>query len=98
MCGGERKDDAMTVVHQQLSEISEPLYIAIGKKSWHRQVVNVALLIIVTFQLVNLPVAVLNKNIPVILIALLSLVLCGLAFLFHQLGKIPVVSVLLILV
>jgi hypothetical protein len=88
----------MTVVNQQLSEISNPLYVAIGKKSWHRQVVNVALLVIVTFQLVNLPGAVLNKNIPVILITLLGLALCGLAFLFHQLGKIPVVSVLLIVV
>src|SRR6266567_5606960 len=90
----------MTVVHQQLSEISKPLplYVATGKKSWHRQVVNVALLVIVTFQLINLPGAVLNKNIPVILITLLGLALCGLAYLFQHLGKIPVVSALLIVV
>jgi hypothetical protein len=88
----------MTLVHQQLSEISKPLYVAMGKKSWHRQVVNVALLVIVTFQLINLPGAVLNKNIPVILITSLGLALCGLAYLFHHLDRILVVSVLLIVV
>jgi hypothetical protein len=88
----------MTVVHSQLSEISQPFYVAIGKKSWHRQVVNVALLIIVTFQLVNLPGAILNKNVPVMLITLVGLALCGLAFLFHRSDKIPVVGVLLIVV
>lgn len=88
----------MTVVHQQFSEIANPLYMATEKKSWHKQIVNVALLVIVTFQLVNLPGAILNNNIPVILITLLGLALCALAYLFHRSGKIPVVSVLLIVV
>ncbi len=96
-CGVERKVEVMAVVHQQRSEIANPLHVAFVKKSWHKQVMNVALLVIVAFQLVNLPGAVLNNNISVILITFLGLVLCGLAFLFHHLGKISVVSVLLIM-
>src|SRR5437868_7023351 len=88
----------MAVIHQKISEMPKPLYLAIGKKGWHEQVVQVALLVIVAFQLINLPGEVLNKNIPAILITLLGLALCGLASLFHSLGKISVVSVLLILI
>ena len=88
----------MALVHQQRSEISKSLHVVSGKKGWHKPVVNVALLIIVVFQLVNLPGAVLSRSVPTILITLLSLALCGVAFFFQRLGKIPVVSVLLIAV
>lgn len=88
----------MVAVHQQISEISQPSFTAPGKKSWHKNIVNVALLIIVAFQMINLPGAILNKNILTIMITLLGLMLCSLAFMFHRLGKISVVSVLLIVV
>ncbi len=87
----------MAIAHQQRLEISKPIYTTQMKKSWHTHVVNIALLIIVAFQMINLPGAILNKSIPAIVIILLSLILCSLAFLFHRLGKISVVSVLLIM-
>src|SRR6266480_3044911 len=93
-----KKEYVMVAVHQQLSEILQPAYSAPEKKSWQKHIVNVALLIIVTFQVINLPGAILNKNVPTIMITLLGLLLCSLAFLFHRLGKISVVSVLLIVV
>lgn len=88
----------MVAVHQQRSEISQSTYTAPEEKSWHKHVVNVALLIIVAFQVINLPGAILNKDIPTILIILPGLMLCSLAFLFHRLGKVLVVSVLLIVI
>jgi hypothetical protein len=94
----ERKEYGMVAVYQQRSEISQPTYTVPEEKIWHKHVVNVALLIIVAFQVINLPGAILNKNILTIMITLPGLMLCGLAFLFHRRGKISVVSVLLIVI
>ena len=86
----------MASVHQRLSETSILPHTVPGKTNWHKQVVNIALWVIVIFQLINLPGATLNKSIPALLVIIPGLALCGLAFLFHHLGKTPVVSVLLI--
>lgn len=63
-----------------------------------RQIVSAVLLVIVLFQLVNLPGAILMHSFMAIGTVLLGLALCWAAMLFNQLGKVTLVSLLLILV
>src|SRR5579859_1772095 len=63
-----------------------------------RQIVSGILVVIVLFELVNFPGAIIMRSFIAIGTILLSLALCGVAILFNQLGKVTVVSLLLILV
>ena len=63
-----------------------------------KQIVNGVLLVIVIFQLVQLPGAMLMQTTMALATVLLGLALCGVAVVFNQLGKLTVVGILLILV
>jgi hypothetical protein len=63
-----------------------------------KQIVSIVLLIIILFQLIDLPGALMSHSVTAIGIAVLGLALCGLAMLFNHFGRVTVVSVLLILV
>jgi hypothetical protein len=62
------------------------------------QIVNGVLLVIVVFQLVQLPGAMLMETPMALATVLLGLALCAVAFVFNQFGKLTVVGILLILV
>ncbi len=66
--------------------------------SHRKQIVSGVLLVIILFQLVNLPGALLMKSPIDIGTVFLGLALCGVAALFNQLGKITVVGIMLIAV
>ncbi len=63
-----------------------------------RKVVNAILLVITLSQLIALPGALLMKSVASIGTVLLGLILCAVALLFNQMGKVTVVSILLITV
>src|SRR6266516_1145811 len=63
-----------------------------------KQIVSVVLLVIILFQLIDLPGAIMSRDATSIGIALLGLALCGLALVFNHFGRVTVVSILLILV
>ena len=64
----------------------------------HKKVVNAILLVIALLQLIDLPGAFLMKSTASIGTVMLGLVLCGVALVFNQMGKVTVVSLLLIAV
>lgn len=73
--------------------------VAIMREAYHRkQFVSGVLLVIVLFQLVNLPGALLMHSAMDIGTVFLGLALCGVAALFNQFGKITIVGVMLIAV
>lgn len=72
--------------------------LAARENAMRRQIVSGILVVIVLFQLVNFPGAIFMHSFIAIGTILLSLALCGVAMLFNQLGKVTVVSLLLILV
>lgn len=72
--------------------------VAVRDKFQRKQIVNATLLVIVLFQLVNLPGALMMHSAIGIGTVVLGLVLCGIAALFNQVGKITIVSILLIAV
>ncbi len=72
--------------------------VAVRDKFQRKQIVNAILLVIVLFQLVNLPGALMMHSAMDIGTVVLGLVLCGVAALFNQVGKITIVSILLIAV
>jgi hypothetical protein len=81
--------------------IPEPvtsITVAVREKFQRKQIVSAVLLVIVLFQLVNLPGALLMHSAMDIGTVLLGLALCAVAALFNQLGKITIVSILLIAV
>jgi len=88
----------MAVLHQPHSARAGVLPGSKEKNRWHEPIVQVSLLIIVAFQLVNLPAAILNPSFPALLVSFLGLTLCGMALFFHYLGRKGMVSVLLIVV
>lgn len=63
-----------------------------------KQVVNVVLLVITLFQVLNLPGAILMHSTMAIGTVVLGLILCGFAMLFNRFGRLTVVSLLLIAV
>jgi hypothetical protein len=63
-----------------------------------KQIVSVVLLVIILFQLIDLPGAIMSHDTIALGIALLGLALCGLAMAFNHFGRVTVVSILLILV
>ena len=63
-----------------------------------KQVVNVVLLVITLFQIINLPGAILMHSTIAIGTVVLGLVLCGFAMLFNRLGRLTTVTLLLIAV
>ena len=63
-----------------------------------KQIVSVVLLVIILFQLIDLPGAIMSHDAIALGIALLGLALCGLAMAFNHFGRVTVVSILLILV
>ena len=78
------------------AEVSPSL--ASREQSRRKQIVGVVLLIIILFQLIDLPGALMSHSATALGIAVLGLALCGLAMLFNHFGRVTVVSVLLILV
>lgn len=72
--------------------------LAAREQARRRQIVSGILVVIVLFQLVNFPGAIIMRSFIAVGTILLSLALCGVAILFNQLGKVTVVSILLILV
>lgn len=63
-----------------------------------KKVVNTILLVIALLQLIDLPGALLMKSTASLGTVVLGLVLCAIALLFNQMGKVTVVSILLIAV
>ncbi|HEY6406006.1 MAG TPA: hypothetical protein VIY29_00920, partial [Ktedonobacteraceae bacterium] len=63
-----------------------------------KQIVSVVLLVIILFQLIDLPGAIMSHDAIALGIALLGLALCGMAMAFNHFGRVTVVSILLILV
>ncbi len=63
-----------------------------------KKVVNAILLVIVLLQLIELPGALLMKSAASIGTVVLGLVLCAMALVFNQMGKVTMVSILLITV
>ncbi len=78
------------------AEVSPSL--ASREQSRRKQIVSIVLLIIILFQLIDLPGALMSHSAAALGIAVLGLALCGLAMLFNHFGRVMVVSVLLILV
>jgi hypothetical protein len=74
-----------------------PTFIA-SERLRRKQIVNGVLLVIVIFQLVQLPGAMLMETPMALATVLLGLALCAVAFVFNQFGKLTVVGILLILV
>lgn len=72
--------------------------IAVRERFQRKQIVNATLLVIVLFQLIQLPGALMMHTAMDIGTVLLGLMLCGVAALFNQVGKITIVSILLIAV
>jgi hypothetical protein len=80
------------------SGITTNLGIAVREEARRKQVVSAILLVIVLFQLVDFPGAIMMHSFMAIGTVLLGLVLCGVAMIFNQIGKVAIVSLLLILV
>jgi hypothetical protein len=80
------------------SGITTNLGIAVREEARRKQVVSAILLVIVLFQLVDFPGAIMMHSFMAIGTVLLGLVLCGVAMLFNQIGRVGLVSILLILV
>jgi len=74
------------------------VYGALREQVHRRQVVNVILFVIALFQLIDLPGAIMMKSPASVGTVVLGLALCGVALLFNQMGKVTVVSILLIAV
>lgn len=81
-----------------LSGISSISNVAIREEIRRRQVVTIILWVIIAFQLLELPGAILSKSTVSIGTVLLGLALCAVAMLFNRLGKVAIVSILLIVV
>jgi len=74
------------------------MYGALREQIHRRQVVNAILLVVALFQLIDLPGAILMKSPTAIGTVVLGLFLCAIALLFNQMGKVTIVSILLIAV
>ncbi len=74
------------------------MYGTLREQVHRKQVVNAILLVIALFQLIDLPGAVLMKSPADIGTVVLGLALCAIALLFNQMGKVTIVSILLIAV
>lgn len=72
--------------------------VAVGNRFQRKQIVNITLLVIVLFQLIQLPGALMMHTAMDIGTVVLGLALCGVAALFNQVGRITIVSILLIAV
>src|SRR5437764_14871571 len=86
---------------QALSPLSKgelsPTFIA-SERLRRKQIVNGVLLVIVVFQLIQLPGAMLMQTPMALVTVLLGLALCVVAVVFNQIGKLTVVGVMLIMV
>jgi len=74
------------------------VYHALRDQVHRKRVVNLILLVITALQLINIPGAIMMKSSASIGTVLLSLVLCGVALVFNQIGKVTIVSIVLIAV
>src|SRR5205809_6881622 len=72
--------------------------IAVREETQRKQVVSAVLLVIVLFQLPNLPGALMRHSLMAIGTVFLGLLLCGVAIRLNQPGNLTRVSLLLILV
>ncbi len=70
----------------------------IRERARRRQVVSLVLLVIIIFQLVDLPGAIMMNSMEAIGTVVLGLVLCAVAMFFNRLGRVTIVSILLIIV
>jgi hypothetical protein len=70
----------------------------IRERARRRQVVSLVLLVIIVFQLVDLPGAIMMQSTEAIGTVVLGLVLCAVAMIFNRLGQATIVSILLITV
>jgi len=83
---------------KQEVELMKHTSIALREKARRKQIVGAILLVIVIFQLVELPGALMMHTAMDIGTVILGLALCAVAALFNQFGKITIVTVLLIAV
>jgi hypothetical protein len=81
-----------------LFEVETNPDLAMREHTRRRQIVNGILVVIVLYQVVNFPGAVIMHSFVAVATVLLGLVLCGVAMLFNQLGKVSSVGLVLILV
>jgi hypothetical protein len=79
-------------------EIVRKSNLAIREQTRRKQIAGVVLLVIVVFQLLQLPGALMMGTVMDIGTVVLGLALCGVAALFNQNGKITIVTILLITV
>src|SRR5215470_2165620 len=83
---------------QQDVELMRHTSIALREQARRKQIVSAVLLVIVIFQVAQLPGALLMHTAMDIGTVVLGLALCAVAALFNQFGKITIVAVLLIAV
>lgn len=83
---------------QPLMVKTQNVYGALREQVHRKQVVNIILLVITAFQLIDLPGAIMMKSSASIGTVIFGLVLCGIALVFNQMGKVTIVSILLIAV
>jgi hypothetical protein len=101
--GAPERDSIMNIqsTQQALHPLSKgelsPEIIA-SERLRRKQIVNGVLLVIIIFQLVQLPGALLMQTTMALATVLLGLALCGVAVVLNQLGRLTVVGILLILV
>ncbi len=81
-----------------MPEKARNMYSALREQVHRKKVVNLILLVIALLQLIDLPGALLMKSPAAIWTVILGLFLCAVALLFNQIGKVTVVSILLIAV
>ncbi len=83
---------------QPLVTRTRNVYHVLREQVHRKQMVNIILLVIAAFQLIDLPGAIMMKSSTAVGTVILGLVLCGIALVFNQIGKVTIVSILLIAV
>jgi len=83
---------------QPLAARTQNVYRVLREQVHRKQMVNIILMVIAAFQLIDLPGAIMMKSSTAVGTVILGLVLCGIALIFNQVGKVTIVSILLIAV
>ena len=78
--------------------VSQDLSLAVRERTRRKEVISMVLLVIVVFQLVDLPGALLTHNNMDFLSIVIGLTLCGIALVMNRVGQLTTVALLLIAV
>lgn len=78
--------------------VSQDLSLAVRERTRRKEVISMVLLVIVVFQLVDLPGALVTHNNMDFLSIVIGLTLCGIALVMNRVGQLTIVALLLIAV